>query len=108
MRDLVKCMKFIVFLLVFQGLEGVWRDLEDPLGCLGEYFGGLGGSWGQARISMDSGTLPGTTQILRQGLGEGRMPVWGGTVPPYTVDRSTVNCRLYHFTLYTVPLDCRI
>ena len=42
------------------------------------------------------------------GLGKVKCLFGGGTVPPYTVDRSTVNCRLYHCTPYTVPPDSKI
>ena len=56
-------------------LEGVREHFGTSfwrlLGCLGQLFGGLGGSWGQAGILMDSGTLPGTP------LGKGNEGVGG-------------------------------
>ncbi len=41
----------------------LWVSFSMLFGYLEEGFGGLGGSWGRVGISMDSGTLPGTTQI---------------------------------------------
>ena len=53
-----------VTFLGYVRLEGVREHFGTSfwrlLGSLGQLFGGLGGSWGQAGISMDSGTLPGT------------------------------------------------
>ena len=71
------CSENIVNTMVFKGfpvsgkvgicdnLGGFGTSFWEVLGCLGEHFGGLGGSWEQIGILMDSGTLPRGTQILR-------------------------------------------
>ena len=62
--------------VVFGGLGAPRSSKSDPedfiwevFGDLGEHFGGLGGSWEQVGILMNSGTFPGITP----GAGN-----WGG------------------------------